>query len=636
MAQSVGLAMQDAAGGTTVVASPGSNGTYAGGTGVIVRRPSGPGGDFDHAIDFNGTDSRISEATAESLAGTFTLGLWLYRDDSSRTEAICGGGANTTRIRFIGASTLEARIGSVNNTITLTNPVTAGAWTHVVLTRDGSNNLTVYINGVAQADVENETGALAVSLIGRNTAGTDHFDGGMADFRIYDTALDQTAIDTWVAEGGTVVPAIVTRCTGAVTSTSACTLWTLDAEADVEVNIYEADDLITPVDTVSAGTTSVIEGRNVIRIDISGLTPNTAYVITPVIDTVENTLATLEFTTFPSGADDFTFCFGSCIFSAATSVFDRIAAHNPRFFLHLGDWGYFDPAANDEDLFHDNYDSQLTSIGSQADFYAAFPIDYTGDDHDTGGDGATSSSTAMPAFCNAYRDRFPHYNLPHASAIYHSFVCGRVRFIVCDNRSQRVTGGGSTAVGATQMAWIKSEITEAKDNNQVFVLVSSFNWIMSGASPYDPSDAWPVAERTEIQDYIVAEGMTDSHIILCGDSHAIQVDDGTNSDDSTTGTCPSPVFHASPLSQSSKRKGGPYSEGVFPDADDVASREQYGKIVVTDNGGSTLNVAFTGYATDDSPQVPFDTDLTVPGVVDSSIATLKGRTSVSIGMGIGM
>jgi hypothetical protein len=68
----------------------------------------------------------------------------------------------------------------------------------------------------------------------------------------------------------------------------------------------------------------------------------------------------------------------------------------------------------------------------------------------------------------------------------------------------------------------------------------------------------------------------------------IAADDGTNSDYSTSGFGGFPVFHAAALDRHGSAKGGPYSEGSFPGGG------QFGLITVTDTGGATIDVAFSG------------------------------------------
>ena len=72
-----------------------------------------------------------------------------------------------------------------------------GEWQHVVGTRTPGGVCTLYVDGIAQADVENKPGAIDSTdplYIGRNSAGTELFNGDLSDLRIYGRCLSLAEI----------------------------------------------------------------------------------------------------------------------------------------------------------------------------------------------------------------------------------------------------------------------------------------------------------------------------------------------------------------------------------------------------------------------------------------------------------
>jgi hypothetical protein len=74
---------------------------------------------------------------------------------------------------------------------------------------------------------------------------------------------------------------------------------------------------------------------------------------------------------------------------------------------------------------------------------------------------------------------------------------------------------------------------------------------------------------------------------LAGDMHATAIDTGINNQWGGF-----PIFHAAPIDQSGSTKGGPYTHGPFKPS---STAGQFGVVAVTDQGGPTIQVSFTGW-----------------------------------------
>lgn len=175
---------------------------------------------------------------------------------------------------------------------------------------------------------------------------------------------------------------------------------------------------------------------------------------------------------------------------------------------------------------------------------------------------------------------------------YHSYVIGRVRFVLTDSRSYRSANGdvdnsSKTMLGTTQKTWFKNEITAAKNAGQAVVWVQSNSWIAPAGD--NSNDNWGgyTTERQELVDHFTAQDMLSSIIYVHGDMHAAALDSGTHSPGGIPVMCGAPENQTSssfptfqgqydqgPLEHSGTRLMGFGGMLVFQDAGD-------GKIVVT-------------------------------------------------------
>jgi phosphodiesterase/alkaline phosphatase D-like protein len=431
-----------------------------------------------------------------------------------------------------------------------------------------------------------------------------------------------------VYAGEEVAPAVLSRWAGGVTSSGVVVVARVTVDSDVRVNAYAASDTTTIVASSPVASAVAATNDRTTRHEISGLSPDTAYTAYVEIDGSEDRDNGQSFATAPTEGEAafFAFGFGSCAQTGSnSSVFGRILARGLSFFQHLGDLHYSDIEADDLPAFRAAYGAVLSS-SAQSALYAALPIDYVWDDHDYEANNGDAASLSRPAAQSAYRECFPHYPLPHGEGIYHSFVRGRVRFVVTDNRSFKVPGDG-TMLGAEQKAWFFGELESARDAGQVVLWVNSVPWI---AGPGDgDGDHWGghATERAEIADWWLANDLVGRVAMLCGDAHMIAADDGTNSDYATGGGAPVVVLHASSLHQTHTTKGGPYSEGTT-----TSGTGHYGVVTVADDGGASVGLSFRGYDSSDVAAISLDFDLTpyvAPNAVPDTPTIAAGTPGVS-------
>jgi len=178
---------------------------------------------------------------------------------------------------------------------------------------------------------------------------------------------------------------------------------------------------------------------------------------------------------------------------------------------------------------------------------------------------------------DAYRANVPSYPLAGPdSAVFQRFDVGRVRFLLTDSRSARVPG--ESMLGPQQLDWLLGELEAAAEAASFVVWVNPVPWVAEPEAGADHWGGYP-EERTRIADTIAALGLQDRLLMVSGDAHMVAMDDGTNTDYSSTGAGGFPLVHSAPLDRLASTKGGPYSEGTVTDPG------QYVRVDVTDDGG---------------------------------------------------
>ncbi len=342
-----------------------------------------------------------------------------------------------------------------------------------------------------------------------------------------------------------------------------------------------------PVDggaeVVAAG--SEPDQDRMVRFVLEGLTPGTGYGYRVDVDGVEDQGRGFgSFTTPVDGPMSFTVAAASCARTGSNgAVFDAIAAERPLIDIIMGDFGYPNITSTDPTAFVDAWGTQLSTPGMAA-LAREVPFAYLWDDHDYDGNDADASAPSRPAASDAYRRSVPHYDVPPGEGpVSQAFTIGRVRFIITDERSQRTD---ESMLGAEQEQWLLDELRASSPTHAAVIWVNSVPWIGPAAAG---ADGWAgyAAERARISETIAQAGIHNL-VMVAGDAHMVAIDDGTNTDYSSTGGAGFPLLQAAALDRPGDVKGGPYSEGAYPGSG------QYGLIDVVDDGGPTITIMLSG------------------------------------------
>ena len=165
--------------------------------------------DHSNALSLDGSSHAvIASDAALDVTTTFTLEMWVKADGAGTLISKDGsGGVDTSGAYNMavytgsdGKLSLEYETNNSGPSLTVSDSMDVGAWHHVAATFD-NGNLKLYVDGT---EVGSQTGVPAPSvlntdlLIGRRGFDPDprYLSGEVDEIRIWDTALDQTALQS--------------------------------------------------------------------------------------------------------------------------------------------------------------------------------------------------------------------------------------------------------------------------------------------------------------------------------------------------------------------------------------------------------------------------------------------------------
>lgn len=365
--------------------------------------------------------------------------------------------------------------------------------------------------------------------------------------------------------------------------------------------------VITPIGSFyTAPVTPNARGDAVHVIANGTLTRGTIYTYRVVMNSTEDAKAVIGRIVYaPNTATSFSFCFGSCGNATSPPVFTTMRARNDPLFLHLGDLYYADDSGQTVDNYRARFQSRLAS-STQEPMYASASTAYVPSDHDgamtNDGDGSLFPA-AFSIYNQVYREKIPSTNLPGSDGVYQTFAYGRVRFIMLDTRSLRTArsapdNSSKSMLGTVQKQWLKDVVTAATES--LIFIGTDVPWAGATTAGQQHWGGYNT-ERVELGNFLNASGK--AVVFLSGDMHAVAWSDGIANGQNIYN------FAAAPFVNNSSIKGGPWNQ-LFP-ASGTTSVSQYGRVQITDTGGSSVTAQFTGYDTANTELVSVTKTFTV-------------------------
>ena len=146
------------------------------------EQPAYNAGDIN--FDSSATQNLQSDSEIE-LSGAFTIGIRLGAKQSNVTVL----GSNTTSNEFFKInSTTTLRFKTDGSLVDIT--LDSGTFLtdlYLVITRNASNKISLYKNGVEQHDTETLAGTVNIDSIGVRKTDLNPYDGTISEIQIYDT-----------------------------------------------------------------------------------------------------------------------------------------------------------------------------------------------------------------------------------------------------------------------------------------------------------------------------------------------------------------------------------------------------------------------------------------------------------------
>ena len=137
-------------------------------------------------IDFDASATQSLQSTSDiTLSGTFTIGIKLQPSVSN--VVVLGDNTEPNEFFKITSTTnLRFKTDGAQADLTIDSGTLITAL-NLVITRNASNLITLYINGVAQADTETLAGTAEINALGVRETDKNPYDGTISEIQIYDT-----------------------------------------------------------------------------------------------------------------------------------------------------------------------------------------------------------------------------------------------------------------------------------------------------------------------------------------------------------------------------------------------------------------------------------------------------------------
>ena len=136
-------------------------------------------------LTFDSGDNNNLQTTGQiSLSGTFTIGIKMY-PTSFNNVVIADNTADDEFMKITANNKIRMKMDTGTSDFNLDSGTFGDDY--IVFTRNGSNLITLYRNGVAQADTETKAGTVDIDCIGVRKTDVNAYEGTIEEIQIYDS-----------------------------------------------------------------------------------------------------------------------------------------------------------------------------------------------------------------------------------------------------------------------------------------------------------------------------------------------------------------------------------------------------------------------------------------------------------------
>jgi len=159
------------------------------------------------SLDFDGSSQYVS-LNEVIYSGAFTFSFWL-KPDNLTLAFITGDINSNSHFVWLNSSTkiyLKASGSTFIFTESAGNDITIGSWQNIIITRDASNNVNCYRNGVAFGGTGVLSGDFKLNSIGQVFSGIGNwfFNGSMTEVSIFDYSLSASQVTQLYGTGSAI------------------------------------------------------------------------------------------------------------------------------------------------------------------------------------------------------------------------------------------------------------------------------------------------------------------------------------------------------------------------------------------------------------------------------------------------
>jgi len=134
-------------------------------------------------LTFDSGDTNNLQTTGQiSLSGAFTIGIKMHPSSFSNV-VIADNTSSNEFIKITNSSTIRLKIDTGASDFSLDSGTFGDDY--IVFTRDGSDLITLWKNGVAQADTETKAGTVDIDCIGVRKTDLNAYAGTIEEIQIY-------------------------------------------------------------------------------------------------------------------------------------------------------------------------------------------------------------------------------------------------------------------------------------------------------------------------------------------------------------------------------------------------------------------------------------------------------------------
>lgn len=204
---------------------------------------------------FDGTGDYLTCSATVPATGTFTVEMWVYPTVTNTFQILFSQyiASNAGNFQIVWSDSLVRKFTVVvgaTTVLTSTNTFALNAWYHVAVTRNSSNGMTLWVNGVSEATGTNSTSILQTSTyVGTRAALDGYYNGYISNLRVNNTAVYTTAFTPSTTPLTAITGTTLLTCQSSTFIDNSTNAFTITANGDAKPRAYNPFGFTTALTT---------------------------------------------------------------------------------------------------------------------------------------------------------------------------------------------------------------------------------------------------------------------------------------------------------------------------------------------------------------------------------------------------